>query len=82
MKYNWIHREIVENPDKPIIEVLRSLKRQLNRGIYEINKTCVECPDKFAGCEECRLSAKYNELYAKYSELQDFMKEYEVREIL
>ena len=75
MKYDWIHREIVENPDKPIIEILRSLKRQLNRDIYKINKTCVECPDKFAGCEECGLSAKYNELYAEYSELQDFIEE-------
>lgn len=75
MKYDWIHREIVENPDKPIIEVLRSLESQLNRDIYEINKACVECHDKFVGCEECGLSMEDKELNTKYFELQDFIEE-------
>ena len=80
MKYEWIYKKILD-PEKPIPEILTDTKEYLYQELEFVNATCFNCINK-SGCRICGFKFKYEWLKNKLSELQDFMKEYEVREIL
>ena len=78
MKYEEIFREIVENHELPIPEILENLKAKTSRRINSAEDRCVDkCPRNYY-CSGCRLQINLERNIDLLDEIDKFKKEFDL----